>query len=144
MRFGACRIAVTVAFLVSACGGGGSPTTPSPTTPSPPKTRTDTFPFTLDASNLFDEAHLGPVQVATGNLTVTLTYSGPYVILACVGTTEVCGPLGGVSPTTVTIPIGPSGDFPAGPIVAGVYFKIDVKPPTGVSNGTLTLTYTPQ
>ena len=76
--------------------------------------RTDTFGFTLPAGSLL--VVVGPVLAGEGSLDVTLAYSGDFIILACVGTSSACYPMGGLPMTSrFNVP----RDFPAGPIQAG-------------------------
>jgi len=103
--------------------------------------RTDTFPFTLSRANPNGSVVAGPVRARAGVLTVTLAFSGDYVILACVGTPSACLPMGGRPQTrSFNVP----GDFPAGAIQAGVYFNTNVSQPPGDAQGTVSFTYDPE
>jgi hypothetical protein len=82
----------------------------------------------------------GSVRAANGPLEVRLDFSGNYVILAYVGTTSSCIPMGGRPQTrTFSIP----EQFPAGTIQARVYFNTNFTQPPGDARGTVTLTYNP-
>jgi hypothetical protein len=127
-------------------GGGSSPSASAPATVPPttlPARRTDTFPFTLSRAALDRSVVVGPVRVRAGVLTVTLNFSGDYIILACVGTVSACRPMGG-RPQTQSYDI--PGDFPAGNIQATVYFNTvtSTPQPPGDPSGTVSFTYDPQ
>ena len=64
-----------------------------------PSRVTRRFAFTLRAGSEGSEV-VGPVQVGSGPLEVTLSFSGDFVILACVGTRFRCIPMGGRPQTT--------------------------------------------
>ena len=100
--------------------------------------RTDTFAFTLTgpASHV-----MGPIRAANGPLQVDLNFTGSFVILACVGTSTRCTPMGG-RPARHTFNI-PS-DYPAGAIQASVYFNPNATQPGGNASGTVAFTYNPQ
>jgi hypothetical protein len=111
----------------------------APSAPPGPR-RTDTFSFTLPAGSR-SSVLTGPVRVANGVLDVKLDFAGNYIILACVGTSARCQPMGGRPQTrTYSIP----GELPAGPIQATVYFNVNFPQPAGDAKGTVTYTYTPQ
>ena len=100
--------------------------------------RTDTFPFIVTSTAA---VVVGPIQAANGPLQVDLNFSGNYIILACVGTTSACVPMGGRPQThTFNIP----NDFPAGLIQARVYFNPSAAQPGGNAAGTVAFTYNPQ
>jgi hypothetical protein len=100
--------------------------------------RTDTFPFILTTTA---SVVVGPIQAANGPLQVDLNFSGNFIILACVGTTSACVPMGGRPQTrTFNIP----NDFPAGVIQAQVYFNSSFTQPAGNASGTVAFTYNPQ
>ncbi len=112
-------------------GGGGAPAGGSVT---------DTFAFTLPAGSQ-GSVVVGPVLAGSGPLTVTLNFSGNFIILACVGTQVSCIPMGGTPQTrTFNIP----SDFPAGAIQAQVYFNPNFSQPPGNASGTVSFTYVPQ
>ena len=117
--------------------GATNPATSLPT-PSPAR-RTDTFAFTLSGGSTAAVA-VGPVRAGNGQFDVALNFSGAFVILACVGTSSACTPMGG-RPTTRSFNI--PADFPAGPIRANVYFNPNVAQPPGSATGTVSFTYTP-
>jgi hypothetical protein len=98
--------------------------------------RTDTFAFTLPGPNV-----MGPIRAANGLLQVDLNFSGNFIILACVGTTSACLPMGG-RPQTRTFRI--PDNFPAGPIQATVAFNTNFPQPPGSASGTVAFTYNPQ
>ena len=100
--------------------------------------RTEAFPFTLTAGSRASIV-VGTVQAGNGPLEVALDFSGAYTILACIGPSSACVPMGG-RPTTRTFTV-PS-EFPAGPIQASVYFNPNSAQPPGNATGTLTMTYT--
>lgn len=103
--------------------------------------RTDTFPFTLSRANPNSSVVVGPVRARPGTFTVTLAFSGDYVILACVGTPSACLPMGGRPQThSFNVP----GDFPAGALQASVYFNTNVAQPPGDAAGTVSFTYDPE
>ena len=112
---------------------------PSPSPAPSPNRRTDTFGFTLLAGSQ-QAVVMGPVRAGNGPVDVALTFSGGFIILACVGTQSSCTPMGG-RPTTrsFTIP----ADFPAGPIQATVYFNRNLPQPPGNAMGTVSFTYNP-
>jgi len=100
--------------------------------------RTDTFPFILTSTAA---VVVGPIQAANGPLQVDLNFSGNFIILACVGTTSACVPMGGRPQRhTFNIP----NDFPAGLIQARVYFNPSATQPGGNAAGTVAFTYNPQ
>jgi len=100
--------------------------------------RTDTFPFILTSTAA---VVVGPIQAANGPLQVDLNFSGNFIILACVGTTSACVPMGGRPQRhTFSIP----NDFPAGLIQARVYFNPSATQPGGNAAGTVAFTYNPQ
>jgi hypothetical protein len=101
--------------------------------------RTDTFAFTLPAGSQ-REVVVGPVRAGNGPVEVALTFSGDFIILACVGTQLRCIPMGG-RPTTRSFTI-PS-DFPAGPVQATLYFNRNFPQPPGNAMGTVSFTYNP-
>ena len=113
--------------------------TPSPSPTPSPNRRTETFGFTLLAGSQ-QAVVAGPVRAGNGPVEVALTFSGGFIILACVGTPSSCIPMGG-RPTTrsFTIP----ADFPAGPIQATVYFNRNLPQPPGNATGTVSFTYSP-
>ena len=126
--------AVTTSSLVPT-----TPSAPTPGAPSGPR-RTDTVSFTLPAGSR-SGVLTGPVRVANGVLDVKLDFTGNYIILACVGTSASCQPMGGRPQTrSYSIP----AEFPAGPIQATVYFNMNFPQPAGDAKGTVTYTYTPQ
>jgi hypothetical protein len=100
--------------------------------------RTDTFSFILSGTA---PVVMGPIRATNGPLQVDLNFTGNFTILACVGTTAACIPIGG-RPTTRTFTI--PGDFPAGPIQALVYFNTNFTQPSGNASGTVAFTYNPQ
>ena len=100
--------------------------------------RTDTFPFILTSTAA---VVVGPIQAGNGPLQVDLNFSGNFIILACVGTTSACVPMGGRPQTrTFNIP----NDFPAGVIQSQVYFNPSLTQPGGNASGTVAFTYNPQ
>jgi len=109
----------------------------SPTTST--ARRTDTFAFTLRSGSQ-NGVVVGSVRAANGPVEVTLGFAGNFVILACVGTSSSCIPMGG-RPTTTTFNIPSS--FPAGTIQASVYFNSSAQQPPGDASGTVSFTYNP-
>ena len=100
--------------------------------------RTDTFAFILPGPQ---PNVMGPIRAANGPVRVDLNFTGNFIILACVGTTTACIPMGGRPQTrTFTIP----RDFPAGPIQATVAFNTNFPQPPGSASGTVAFTYNPQ
>ena len=109
-------------------GGGG------------PAGGSQSFAFTLPAGSQ-GSVVVGPVLAGSGPLTVTLNFSGNFIILACVGTQVSCIPMGGTPQTrTFNIP----SDFPAGAIQAQVYFNPNFPQAPGNASGTVRFTYVPQ
>ena len=100
--------------------------------------RTDTFAFILPGPS---PNVMGPIRATNGLLQVDLNFTGNFIILACVGTSAACVPMGG-RPQTRTFRI--PDDFPAGPIQASVYFNPNVTQPAGSASGTVAFTYNPQ
>jgi len=100
--------------------------------------RTDTFPFVLSSTA---SVIAGPIEAGNGALQVDLNFSGNFIIIACVGTTASCRPIGG-RPTTGRFVI--PNDFPAGRIQASVYFNTSFPQPPGNATGTVAFTYNPQ
>jgi hypothetical protein len=97
----------------------------------------ETFPFRLSAGATGSVA-VGEVTAAAGPVEVRLDFTGDFVILACVGPSSYCIPMGG-RPLTGTFNI--PDDFPPGPIQAKVYFNSNFKQPPGDAVGTVTFTY---
>ena len=105
-----------------------------------PVRRTETFAFTLRGGSQ-NSVVVGPVRAGNGPVEVVLSFSGNFIILACVGTPSSCMPMGG-RPTTSAFNIPTS--FPAGAIQASVYFNPSLQQPTGDASGTVSFTYNPQ
>jgi hypothetical protein len=130
--------------VVALSGGDSGPATTTPAT-VPPVTlaarRTDTFPFTLSRANLSGSVLAGSVRARAGDVTVTLDFAGDYIILACVGPTSFCIPMGG-RPMTTSFN-GPV-QLPEGIIQAKVYFNTNYPQPQGDPSGTVSFTYNPQ
>ena len=108
------------------CGGSSPPASPTvvaaaaPTpTPCPTERQSSEFDFVLREGSL-NSVIVGPVHAGNGPLDVTLNFSGRQIVLACVGTSTACRPMGG-RPMAVTFDI--PRDFPAGPIQASLYFN---------------------
>lgn len=138
--------AITVVAWVAGCGGSASPAGPTATvaaaptpTPCPTERQSSEFAFVLKegAMNSFV---VGPIRAGNGPLDVTLNFSGRHIVLACVGTSAACRPMGG-RPMAATFDI--PGDFPAGPIQASVYFNSSYAQPPGDVEGTVRFAYNP-
>jgi hypothetical protein len=98
---------------------------------------TQVFRFVLPAGSR-NSVLAGAVQAAEGPMEVTLAFSGDFIVLACVGPTSFCYPMGG-RPMTTTFSI-PS-DFPPGLVRARVYFNPNYPQPPGDASGTVTFLY---
>jgi hypothetical protein len=131
---------VGAALALSGGSDGAQPAAAPAPTPTPtPAPRSDTFAFTLPAGSRAGVT-VGPVRAGNGPLEVTLSFSGDFIILACVGSPAACMPMGG-RPMTRTFNI--PADFPAGPIQAGVYFNPNFNQPPGDATGTVRFVYNP-